>query len=631
MPPNLPYRDPYASQRGGPSELQQLWAKYKPTVVSHVNDLNTKAGEHLATLRQSVAERKRGEGYGPATAEMLEQLANAYNPAALGIIKGKGGNWLNDTVERSVRGLKQQVRDDLYLGQLKRDEARGIMAPGVFDSTVAQNAKADALNTWIDKQLTRYIKNEMATPEDPIRALAERGILHVNPEQLNFRLETHGKYMEPGQTAVAQSPMAKSWEGASDLKVFQNPAGIFLHEVEPPNINSTLDTNPWLAKVPPDTPVHAIAEQRALPADLGFDHLMDEMRNMLNPESGLPPELLMKYSSLNNVSVPQMVERVAKVNEWREAQKVAANQALANNAATTLHKDYPDKGYKWVQLKAPERTVDNIPDAFKKEYEYQLSRGFTPEQALNEIKRDIKSPGLADALKYEADTMGHCVGGYCADVARGKSNIFSLRDAKGQPHVTIETRPSLFGENQMKVLSPEDRARYQQAAKEMAASGRRSNEDASALYKQLFPDSEWAKGSNRIMQIKGKSNRKPNDEYLPFVQDFVKSGKWSDVGDLQNTNLINFRGGSTRYRARPGAEPVTYEMPSGYLTPKDAADYLINQGADEAWARQQVGDFGSLSSAPGYASGGLVHAYNPEAVNTLASQLLDELKAQHGN
>ena len=42
----------------------------------------------------------------------------------------------------------------------------------------------------------------------------------------------------------------------------------------------------------------------------------------------------------------------------------------------------------------------------------------------------------------------------------------------------------------------------------------------------------------RISQIKGKSNRAPNEEYLPYVQDFVKSGQWSDVGDLQNTGLI---------------------------------------------------------------------------------------------
>ena len=36
--------------------------------------------------------------------------------------------------------------------------------------------------------------------------------------------------------------------------------------------------------------------------------------------------------------------------------------------------------------------------------------------------------------------------------------------------------------------------------------------------------------SPNIVQIKGKQNRAPKEDYLPFVQDFVKSGNWSDVG-----------------------------------------------------------------------------------------------------
>jgi len=45
---------------------------------------------------------------------------------------------------------------------------------------------------------------------------------------------------------------------------------------------------------------------------------------------------------------------------------------------------------------------------------------------------------LADALKYEGEVMGHCVGGSCPEVESGRSRIISLRDAKGEPHVTLE-------------------------------------------------------------------------------------------------------------------------------------------------------------------------------------------------
>jgi len=43
-------------------------------------------------------------------------------------------------------------------------------------------------------------------------------------------------------------------------------------------------------------------------------------------------------------------------------------------------------------------------------------------------------------LEREGELMGHCVGGYCSQVEHGDSTIFSLRDPKGQPHVTIEAK-----------------------------------------------------------------------------------------------------------------------------------------------------------------------------------------------
>jgi hypothetical protein len=42
-----------------------------------------------------------------------------------------------------------------------------------------------------------------------------------------------------------------------------------------------------------------------------------------------------------------------------------------------------------------------------------------------------------------------------------------------------------------------------------------------------------------IVQIKGKGNKAPKEEYLPAVQDFVRSGNFGKVGDLGNTGLID--------------------------------------------------------------------------------------------
>jgi len=82
-----------------------------------------------------------------------------------------------------------------------------------------------------------------------------------------------------------------------------------------------------------------------------------------------------------------------------------------------------------------------------------------------------------------------------------------------------------------------------------------------------------------ILQIKGKQNRAPNPEYLPYVQDFVKSGKWGEVGDLGNTGLTDVRKGLP-----PGSRdaPIFTEMAKiklgeGPYYDKTALDNLWNE------------------------------------------------------
>ena len=141
-------------------------------------------------------------------------------------------------------------------------------------------------------------------------------------------------------------------------------------------------------------------------------------------------------------------------------------------------------------------------------------------------------PALQDAFKYEGDMMGHCVGGYCDDVASGRSSIYSLRDAKGQPHVTIETvsqPPVRFDPHGDWDKLPED---LQDALMKDYGTGHvgwtaKIKEDPRVI---AWETENIPRTLDRIVQIKGKGNAKPIDEYLPFVQDFVRSGQWSDVG-----------------------------------------------------------------------------------------------------
>jgi len=45
------------------------------------------------------------------------------------------------------------------------------------------------------------------------------------------------------------------------------------------------------------------------------------------------------------------------------------------------------------------------------------------------------------------------------------------------------------------------------------------------------------KPKEQISQIKGLQNKKPEAEFMPYIQDFVRSGDWSAVGDIGHTDL----------------------------------------------------------------------------------------------
>lgn len=476
-------------------------------------------------------------------ARIAARMGSDAAPARRGVsnvIKEKGGNWLTGSVEDAVGGLKkgriaQQIKPE-DITQLPSGEFSymGKSAPQILSpEEYAAIQRQWGVNSFIDKQLTNYIKKEMATPEDPIRALAERGVLHFDPRGSGYFVAGNRKAAGFPEEGLAVSPLAKAWEHKTDAAINPLRAGdFFSSKTGESRYPDTTHLNQWLAKVAKDTPVYEMLS--ATDSAIGFPHLIDELSNALNPESGLPRHLLLDPKSMPRVSVPQAVERVAEINKWRAAQKAEADAMRANNAATVLHKEYPENnplGLRWVELRQPE----GLPEGFKVEPVAQgfdliddkgnrLYAGREMTDAVRIAHGTQRARGinpLGDALKYEGDTMGHCVGGYCDDVASGRSQIFSLRDAKGQPHVTIETRPN------GSVIGYDD-----------------NNE-------QVISD-----GAS-IAQIKGKGNRAPNPEYLPFVQDFVRSGKWSDVGDLQNSGLLKHS--------------------SGYLT-KDELGKLVDEG-----------------------------------------------------
>lgn len=492
-------------------------------------------------------------------AEMLipgaAMAKGALGAALAGVIKPRGGNWIPGEVESSISNLlplprgyseRMEVPDQGTVWYISRDPDLGIREVREYPQEMAP--QQEALQRWIEGPLTKYIKRDMATPEDPVRRLADEGVLHMGIPQTvgapSRGIQAARKLAGFPESGLSITPGGSLWENLSDRVVNSGPAKYLQEEPK------MMAENPWMQKLDPDTTVYSTPSD--IERGLGFDHLVDELSNALNPDSGLPRHLLLRPEQMQQMGMEKAVRHVDAINKWRAEQKIAANQELANKALAI--REYPDtpelpnpKGLRWVEL-----------------------------------SKD--SPDLEKQLKYEGDVMGHCVGGYCEDVLSGDSRIFSLRDAKGEPHVTVEVNPrNPISGNMLEDIEPgiwdkivEDAGHY----------------DIPKWLEINRPDIYKKMNAPSIVQIKGKQNKAPKDEYLPFVQDFVRNsplgGTWGDVGDLGNTGLWKVEG---RYvtadelkEALKSADgfPLGYEpiddrpgwVEGGLVTPPDYFDDL---------------------------------------------------------
>lgn len=147
-----------------------------------------------------------------------------------------------------------------------------------------------------------------------------------------------------------------------------------------------------------------------------------------------------------------------------------------------------------------------------------------------------------EALESEGEVMGHCVGGYDKDVASGKKRIYSLRDSKNRPHVTIE------------VGNEKDRYR--------AYSDRNATDSA-----------KWA-----VQQVKGKGNAAPVERYQKAVQALVNKLdlKWGLGGEADMKD-----GGAIR-------------IGNDYVSFSDVAEQIASDGKHTVFA--YVPEKGSLLS-----------------------------------
>lgn len=474
---------------------------------------------------------------------------------------------------RSPEAAARMARDDYGLIQYDADKALTPQAQ---------------LGNWLERTLAKYYKTDFGSPNDPLRELAERG-MHYDPEM------TPERWQQSVNDSLMEDPIGYFTVPRHENEIraqFAGAPGDFssYSATDPVAAGTLMQAAPWLRKQPVTDKLYGIQDT----LDLG--HFVDEMNNAIQPEgSGLPFDLAVRPESLDRMTFAQAAEHVGKINRFRAKEMERVALGNLDSPAVQTFKEYADDnpmGLRWTELKAPD-PEGGLPEGWQMSPDRDGFLSPEGEFFYTYPGQGQYDDALQQALKYEGDTMGHCVGGYCPDVMEGRSRIFSLRDAKGEPHVTVETAPVLTGISG-DILNQMEPGIWDKIVSEGG------HYDTFDWLKNNRPDL-LARFDDRpteeIIQIKGKQNRAPKDDYLPFVQDFVKSGKWSNVGDLGNTGLVKLPDG--RYITQQQAEEVLSGVhPSYRISPNDIS--RIGQG--DSWWSEVAPRF------EGYAIGGRVSA-----------------------
>ena len=555
----------------------------------------SRGAENLGTLFASPAVLRTAANTPSILRRAAQDFAMAGSP--VNVIKPKGGNWFDKNLLNSIQNLKKDVMSEQQLADFASRQSKFVV-----DQYMQRHNADVAMNNWVENTYKNYVKNEMATPEDRVRQMFDRRSLDVNKlevkynqdiEKLEKKLEkaqelppsaennqriayikrdienkleqkdidistarqtighdpelaNEANYLGSGtrlsrqmggfpELGMATSEVGRGWENLADNLIAKKKAGTISK-----NIDYT-DRYPWFEKVDPESMIYKT--QGDFNKYTGMDHVMDILRQDLR-SGALTPEKLSK------VTVDQAIERAADFD--RAAAKKMREAQIRNTEGFPTHKEYPE-GYKWIELTTPKTVPKDyvLPEGMRLDTidhpRYGLlhtvsdSKGITqieatdsPEKALLRFYNRKGGEGyktLADALKYEGDTMGHCVGGYCPDVASGNTRIFSLRDKRGEPHVTVEIRPNQH-------LDYNDWFNKQPTEVQDRIAQRRMENKNYDVYEG--PEYLAAREAlpPLINQIKGKQNLRPIEKYDPYTQDFVKSGKFSAVRDLENTGLF---------------------------------------------------------------------------------------------
>lgn len=531
----------------------------------------------------------------------------ATSPAVKGAVAGmavknKGGNWLYPGFD--FHGGRSPG-SGLSLFSKKDPVSTQLMDMLKFEDFRHERRIPPDVKSWLQNTYANYIRNEMGTPTDPIMKQIDE--FQAKKQQLlqakDAQIANATAKLEQVQQARGVPPEVLTRSRAR-IRELQNQKAMI--EANPGHhLRGAADAN--LARIAEMNRQYAGLRKKGFAQTQEGKHWEQKADNFIDIHN------LREYAenemAYNPRGVPKWMRKIVETDKparayglnpepeigesigWRPIDDV---RHLADELQNALR---PDSGLppelqltkeQLSKLTAPQASalVGNI-NAWRATKQAEIDPALANNEATHlikeypdegmrwvELRAPEKSPrgkskSLQAALTYEGDQLSHCVGGYCPDVVAGKSRIFSLRDEEGRPHATVEVRP-----------------------KEAQGLG---DDDADA-----------------ILQIKGKNDGFPPEEMQKYIQDFIRSGNYSDVGDLAHAGMKEI----------DPYGPLAEKMERKKLVPPR---YVTQEEFDKLHKEHKV-----KPTKFGYANGGAVDSaspagYDQRLVQSMAEQLSRQL------
>ena len=556
-------------------------------------------------------------------------VQNVTSPLKSYAVKPKGGNWAppagtRDSVTMSVNPIKrnpdvisgdlinQAAGEDLWSKMVDMDVYHYPASwlrenrPDVLNNLLGP--EKGAVNKWLDTKLEKYIRNDMGTPDDPIRLAHEEGYSHIPgnvaedlgswlPEDVaamrvkagypeeGFAVRKHAEAGFPEATE-ANARKAETWENLADTEITASPAGAYQEQFrmarEMPNFVpngkqavSMAERNPWIEKLDRETPIYKIDRPMDLNENLGFNHMADEIENMLDPESGLPAALRIKPEKLDQINIKQMVEKVDAVNKWRaeEASKAELEGMMGNLTATP-------------RLEVPEA---------------QLS--FVKEPGMKWV--DIPDTVEGEGMKL-CTTIGRQAGwctqgeGLAERYGSGENRLTTLLDAEGRPHAQAmlkvmandQDTGAMFSRNIATLLAQRGIDNAEEVATQLSRGYKRQQ---SKKVRDMLPEieeearrmipadlrlpkpdiTELKPVGNTFNSERASEYAKRDPQYKEKITDsvlkFLNAGEWGTVKDLHHYDIVDLLDTSSVQKALK--DVLDYDLPHERI---DKFNYAVN-------------------------------------------------------